>query len=463
MTSAIRGVRSSVLSTPLKKMDQTEMHLTNCLTVLYEVRTYGPISRTKIAKRTELSPTTVSSIMLELANADLVLQRDSEDVNPKGGRKPTDISFNAQAGYVVGVDVGSKHLVIVLLALDGSSLYEKYVSEFALSNDPDKDLEFVAAEILSMLQEQARSKKQSIDRFMDRLLGIGVGLPGAVDTTREVLIRVPSLPEWTEVPVAAILESRLGITTSAIVHIDNDANLGAIGITSGFGRWPDKLTQAKNLAYVKLGTGIGSGLILNQEPYRGSFGSAGEFGHTTVLLGTDAPICRCGSPGCLEAVAGANKIVENANRLRGHSGTSRHLQGGGDIKDIDDVIVHARDNNDPACRMALMEAGYYIGVALADLINLLNPEFIMLGGRIAAAARADSTTGALDSRLLRDPISDQLRAHLQCSAGPQWTWDGNLLVAPKLDRAVAIGGAASILELGLHSFLLEKIKRVIPV
>src|SRR5262249_41745148 len=191
-----------------------------------------------------------------------------------------------------------------------------------------------------------------------------------------MLIRPPRMPGWDHVDIRSILRRDLKIP----IYLDNDANMGALGESHfGAGR------GVADLAYVKLATGIGCGLIINGSIYCGSHGSAGELGHVTI--DPDGPLCDCGNHGCLEAVAGAEGVVQSLSHASdaaaaGASGAA--VAAAAATTDIADVVQAALDG-DAASRAAIERAGEHIGVALAGLINLVNPSVILLDGGIARA------------------------------------------------------------------------------
>jgi predicted NBD/HSP70 family sugar kinase len=218
------------------------------------------------------------------------------------------------------------------------------------------------------------------------------------------------LPAWADLAPGEELAARLDLP----VRVDNDANLGALAeYVWGAGR------GCVDLAYVKIATGIGAGIVLDGRLYRGAAGTAGELGHVT--LDARGPVCRCGNRGCLELTAGGRALLENARLTRP------------DLVDLDDLVRLATDG-DAGCRRLLIDAGTQLGFALGGLVNLLNPARIVLGGELGGAAA-----------LMREPLRRGLAD--TAMAAPV---NAVQVVPAQLDRrAAALGGVA--LALGVDA------------
>jgi predicted NBD/HSP70 family sugar kinase len=193
-----------------------------------------------------------------------------------------------------------------------------------------------------------------------QVIGVGLGLPGPIHQPTGTVGSATILPGWHGVHVGEEMQRRLALP----VRVDNDANLGALAeLHWGAGR------GCSNLAYIKVATGIGAGLVIGGRLFRGTGGTAGEIGHTTI--DDSGPICRCGSRGCLEAYAAAPAILELLRSSLGEELTSEQL-------------IERTTAGDLACRRAIADAGNHLGAALANLCNLLNPERIVVGGSFSA-------------------------------------------------------------------------------
>lgn len=354
-----------------KAVDFSRMREMNRALILSVVREEGSVSRAAIAKRTQLSRSTVSSIVSQLLQANLVAEVGQG--RSSGGRRPILLNFNYSAGYVVGVDLGATHIIVLVADLNGRVVARKE-ADFAVSVGPEIGLKQIAHTVRLCLEESGLR--------LGQVLGIGLGVPGPVEYAQGRVIAPPIMPGWHGVALRDRLEEALGMPVS----IDNDANLGALSEhCRGAGR------NYPNLTYVKVGTGIGCGLILNGQLYRGELGSAGEIGHVTI--DENGPPCKCGSYGCLESMAGGPAIALRAQQsIRAGQITSLSR-----IQPVESItardVALAAQTGDRLAQQLFAEAGKHIGVALSSLANLLNPGLIIIGGGVAQAGQ-----------LLLDPI-----------------------------------------------------------
>jgi predicted NBD/HSP70 family sugar kinase len=321
--------------------------------VIDALRTRGAISRAEIARQTGLSRSTVSSLVADLQSAGVVVERAADGViaGPQGGRPPVLVALDRSAGAVLGLDFGHDHLRVALADLSYSILTETSV---ALEVD---------SEALAALDTATRLAAELIeDAGIDssRVLAAGMGLPGPIDRETGLVHSQPILPSWIGLNPAAEMEDRLGIP----VHLDNDANVGALGeSTFGAGR------GTRVMAYLRLSAGIGAGLVIDGQLFRGARGIAGEIGH--VLVDPQGPICRCGNRGCLETFVAGPALCELLRRSHGPLTVAQ-------------LLAHA-DEGDAGCQRVIADAGRALGRAVADLCNYLNPDLVVVGGELSAA------------------------------------------------------------------------------
>lgn len=394
----------------------------NRLLVLNTLRTSGPLSRVEIARRTGLSRTTVSSIMDALLVDELVREGGTQSASPQGGRRAILVHFNAEAGWVLGVDMGRTHITTVLGDLT-ATVKARRSSPFDADRGPDTCLPEVVAELRTLAAAAAAP--------WGKVVGVGLGMPGPMDANLHRTIGPPRMPGWDAVDVGGRLSQALGVP----VYVDNDANLGALGESRyGAGR------GVADVTYVKIGTGIGGGLVMGGQVYRGSRGSAGEIGHVTV--DANGPTCDCGNRGCLEVYACAPAIVADARKRAADLRAARPRPTGVadrdgttvtrlmDVADIADV-VRAALSGDAACGAALSTAGERIGIVLADLVNLINPSLILLGGGVAKAGD-----------ILLGPVERTVSARSFAVA----TRNLRIAVGSLGDNAIALGGIATVLN-----------------
>ncbi|HKG63594.1 MAG TPA: ROK family transcriptional regulator [Solirubrobacteraceae bacterium] len=360
----------------------------------------GPTSRAELARRTALAPSTVSAVITELQEERLVVEPPG-DTAPRGavGRPPVLVALDRAAGVALGLDFGKRHLRVALADLAHRVLAERH--------EP-LDADLPAAEAIARATRLVGEVLEETGARGEDVAGVGMGLPGPVHRPTGELGDSTILPGWVGVRAADAMSEALGHP----VEVENDASLGALGEWMwGAGR------GAGDLAYLKLATGIGAGLIVRGRPYGGSGGTAGEIGHT--IIAPDGPICRCGNRGCLETLAGSDAILAS---LRGTLAEPT----------LPGVIAAARGGH-AGCARAIGDAGATIGGAVATLCNLLNPERVVVGGDLAAAGE-----------LLLDPLAAALRRGAVRSAAD----DVTVLPGALGDRAEVLGAVALVLRRG---------------
>ena len=230
----------------------------------------------------------------------------------------------------------------------------------------------------------------------EQLAGLGIASPGAVDVERGVVPNAPQLPGWQDVPLARLMAERVGV--AAI--LENDASAAALGEHRfGAGR------GSRHMLYLTVSTGVGGGIIIEGELYRGKSGAAGELGH--VIIDINGPPCGCGARGCLEALASGTAIARRGERLAasGDSPVLARLRGReGPV--TAEMMKRAADMGDAASREAFREAGHYLGVALAGYVNVFDPEAIIVGGGCAQAGDLlmDQARVTMESLAMNQPL-----------------------------------------------------------
>ena len=320
--------------------------------VLEILRVQGQISQADIARATGLSRTTVSSLISELKEAGLVLDVDARPARVRGGRPGVQLVLRDPAQLVAGIDFGHSHVGVAIADLAHNVLAERLV---------ELDVNRQAVPALDRASRMFEEVLESAGLDRASVLGAGIGIPGPVDRARGTAGSSTILPGWVGLQIASEMKERLGVP----VQIENDANLGALAeLTWGAGR------DCSNFAYVKAATGIGAGIVIDGRLLRGATGTAGEIGHTT--LDEAGPLCYCGNRGCLETVASGPAIVELVGHMNGEPLTLSR-------------VVELAAAGDLRCRRAIADAGREIGVAVAGLCNLINPERVIIGGLLSRA------------------------------------------------------------------------------
>jgi len=303
----------------------------------------GSITQAEIARTTGLASATVSNIVRELTSTGLI------ETDPGSGRRGTVVRFAPAAGVVAGIDFGHTHLAVAVADLGGRIIGETR-QRLAPDHAYDEGLQLASKLLDDVLAESGRVIADV------RTIGMGLPAPISDDVVRSSAI----LPGWVGVNAVQVSQARFGCP----VHIDNDANLGAlaehlVGVAQGI----------DDVVFVKVSSGVGAGLIIDGQVFRGAHGSAGEIGHLT--LDEQGPLCRCGSRGCLEAYASTGTaIAMMSSQLPDPS--------------IDDIFKAAHEGNVAAMRL-LEDAGLHLGWGLATVVNLLNPGVVVVGGDMARA------------------------------------------------------------------------------
>jgi predicted NBD/HSP70 family sugar kinase len=326
----------------------------NRLKVLEVVREEGTVSRAEIAISTGLARSTVSTLVGELQRAGLVVEREDARVQGQtgSGRPPLMLSMDPGAGAVIGIQFDHDYVRVAIADLSLSILAEG-VKESDVDHDAQDGLAAAATLAEGLLGEAGVEA--------GRLIGAGVALSGPIDRNSGLVSSSAILPGWVGVDGASWLSERLGVP----VHVDNDANLGALAESVlGAGR------GATEMAYVMLSSGIGGALILGGRLYRGARGTAGEIGHVSV--DETGAMCRCGNRGCLETLVGGAALTELLRRSHGEDITIERM-------------ISLADEGDPGCQRVIADAGRTVGRVVGAICNEYNPERIVVGGELALA------------------------------------------------------------------------------
>lgn len=365
---------------------QSSLHRANLERVLRAVRMAGSLTQAEIARSTGLSAATVSNIVRELKESGTVVVTPTSS----GGRRARSVSLSADAGIVVGVDFGHTHLRVAI-----GNLAHRVLAE---ESEPI-DVDVSAADGFDRAETLVGRLLAQTGFRTDKVIGVGLGVPGPIDVETGAIGSTAILPGWTGVEPGRELSSRLGVP----VHVDNDANLGALGeLVWGAGR------GLSDLAYIKVASGVGAGLVISGQIYRGPGGTAGEIGHIT--LDESGPVCRCGNRGCLETFVGSRYLL---NLLNASHGPGLSIP----------RIVQLAQRGDLGCRRVIADVGRQIGTGVANLCNLLNPRRVILGGDLAEAGE-----------LLLSPLRESVARYAIPSAARQ------LSVVPG-----TLGGRAEVL------------------
>lgn len=331
--------------------------------VLNIIRTQGPISRAKIARVSKLTPPTVSSLVNELLESELVIE--SEQGKSLGGRKPTMLIINSNRFYIIGVDIGPKKIRAALTDLSGDLV--EAVGNTISNKINENELVILLKKSISKLIESHQNKE---------IIGIGVGMHGVVDVATGTSVFAPNL-NLRNIPLKEELEKEYNV----LVKVDNDVRAMAFGEY-----WYSDVETSKNMVTVNIGHGVGAGIVLNGELFHGDHFLAGEIGHMTIDVAGRK--CTCGNTGCWQTLVSGPAIAEIAKEKSvQHPETDILSLVNGDVDKINgETVYSAATNGDALAIEILQEAGDVIGIGLTNLIHMLNPEKIIIGGGVAKAS-----------------------------------------------------------------------------
>ena len=374
----------------LKGYNIVLVHQENRSKILQAFFLHAPISRIEIAKLTSLTPPTITSCVNELMEAGLV--EKCEDAVSKNdtvlGRKPVLLDLVKDAAYAIGVDWGPSGIICSITDLRGN------IVDTVRVVNRNWEIDATVNETVSMIKQLI--KKSRINR--EKILGIGVGMPGFVEIKTGV-VRYSPIHGWKNISVGKILEELTGLP----VCIENNVRLRAVGemLFSGWSSRASGITG--NVLYVYVGEGIGCAIVHNNELLRGNVFGAGELGHTIVSW--DGPECRCGKHGCLEAIASefaikrlAAKALANYSQTKNqeHSRSAEVLKK--EVKNPNAPtmaeILSAWEKGDATARAIFDEGMKYLGGSIANVINLINPKLVLIDSPFYS--RPDLSTALLD-------------------------------------------------------------------
>ena len=268
--------------------------------------------------------------------------------------------------YNIGVDIGGTNVKIALVDEKGYIAYSNSVPTRA-----EMGYEYTIQNIINTIKDSLKESNNDISNIG----GIGFGLPGQIDSINGIVRLLPNIPGWVEVPLAKIVSDEFKVP----VKLDNDVRVATLGeLNFGAGK------GCKNLICITVGTGVGSGIVLNGQLVRGASLTAGEIGHVVVER-NNGRICGCGSTGCLEAYASGPSIVQMAKEymMGGKSTKFKEIAAGNEVTPF--MVFEAAKQGDAVAKRIFTIAGEYLGIALVSVVNLLNPEKIIVGGGVGQA------------------------------------------------------------------------------
>ncbi len=359
----------------LPSLDKSLMRAINRHKVLYTIRNRSLISRTDISRSTGLSPASITSITAELIKEGLLLEKQTG--NSLVGRRPVLLSINPEGAFTLGVFLSVQRISVVIINLQADIL-----ANFSMPfEEKDTSPESIADIIMQAVHQCMWSTKLS----KNEISGIGVAVPGFVDSFTGMIRFLPNY-QWRSVDFKEILFQKLQIP----IYIDNSAN--SLTLTE---QWFGKGQDVDNFIVVNLAHGVGIGIVINGQLYMGHSGIAGEFGHT--VIDPSGPSCRCGKQGCLEAYVGNYAILKKARVLA--YGGAWNADSPEDLT-IEDIIDRAFSGEKILIDL-YEEAGRMLGIGIANLAEIFDPEKIIISGK-----------GTNAGRLIFDPMYKSIPEHL---------------------------------------------------
>jgi predicted NBD/HSP70 family sugar kinase len=335
------------------------------LKILQLIRSSGSISRAEVAEKTGDTPFLVSKVCDELLEAGFVSEAGRGDST--GGRRPTLLSLRPGLGRLIGVHMGTVNLRIALTDFQGNLI--AYVKDRSRAAEgPDVAISHLIEMIDRILEKEGLGR--------EALNGIGIGISGVLDRTNGMTLYWPKLPRWVNVPVKRLLEDHY----RTHVVLEDTSRTRALAEF-----WFGGCSTAKHFIFIGIGAGTGAALFLNGSLYHGAGGFAGEFGHISVA--SKGPMCSCGNRGCLESMVSASVLLRKARNglSKGLSQTLMTIAHENPDDLTLEMLAQATRQGDRFTARLLTEMGAYVGKGIVGLVNLLNPELIVLGGGVASA------------------------------------------------------------------------------
>jgi len=383
----------------------------NYALILDTVRRFSPTGRADIAKFTNLSGPRVTPLVRDLIEAGFL--KEDEFGTSKGGRPPILLRLVPDALFAIGVDIGAAKLGAAVVDLE-ANIVTKVVKPTNANEGKKATLERTMNTILEVIE---KSKVKT-----DKIKGIGIGLSGIVDHDKGVCFFWPNVEGWKNVPLKKIIEQEFEIEAV----IDDSARTMTLAES-----WCGLAKNVENFIFVNVGIGVGSGVFIHGELYRGSGGTAGELGHTTVE--ENGPRCNCGNFGCLETLVSGPAIARRAREAleQGVISLIEELAEGDLDKITPEVVVAAAKRGDKLAFNIMEKTGEYLGIGIANAINLFNPDSVIIGGGVSKAGR-----------LLLDPVKRVVKARALQMASEKV----DVKISPLGNNAGVLGAAIFVLK-----------------
>lgn len=327
-------------------------------------RSPEPLSRFDIKKLTEYSMTTVSNSIADLVRDGLLVEYVCQDTG-RLGRKPIFLRLNGAGGYFIGIEFNLERMHCAVLDFAGRAVY---TDSLRLPERPEKPL------LLELIFEKTEACLEALGDDRDRVLGIGLGLPGYIDAAAGVALSCPYLPDWVNVPIVKMMEERFG----GYCCIGN--NVSVMGLVF---KWLPEYHEENDFLLISIRSGVRCIPVLNQQPYSGRFSTTGEIGHLKISYGTR--LCDCGRRGCLNTEVtdiSIRAILEEGIRNGRYDAVQRCAGGG---PPSSEALVRAALEGDGEAAALVRRTGAFLGKAVAAAANLFAPQKIILSGQLVKA------------------------------------------------------------------------------
>lgn len=346
--------------------DQTLLRQINLSGIMNHIREESPVSRTDLANTTGLNKTTVSSLVNELIADQYVCEVGTKSNGI--GRPRVMLSINPKAGYIISAEIGVDFILVIATDFEPTIIYK-----IRQKLEPKEDIDVVIDKLIAQIQEAINFCET---RGSGRLLGLALGVPGLVDYPEGKLLFAPNLG-WHDVPLRQILKNHF---YDIHIAVDNEANMAALG-EYYFG----SAYKVEEVLYLSAGVGLGGGIIRHGRLVRGFMGMAGEVGH--IIMDPDGIKCGCGNRGCWETLVSQKALFRYISEAinAGEKSILNKLVNG-DLSQLSvDIVVEAATQGDKVALESLTRVAHYLGVGIASLVNVLNPQLVVFGGILSAA------------------------------------------------------------------------------
>lgn len=332
--------------------------------VLDHIRKHHALTKSDLVTLTDFSRSKIAGCVNTLLEKEII-SKDGFGDNT-GGRRSVLYTLNGKKGLLFGADIGATSIDLIITDLNRQILV-RYAEPALVTDGPNKVLDRITELFIELLKKNGLSQRT--------VLAFGIGVPGPVDFAEGMVVSPPIMPGWDQFPIIQYLQRKWPETH---IIIDNDVNIMALGEYNKRER-----RDRKNIIFIKIGSGIGAGIISNGEIYRGSSGCAGDIGH--ICVDKTGPVCPCGNRGCLEVLAGGVAIAERAVQavVDGKSPIlKKYFEKNNQTLTAEDVGTAAREGDEVSIEI-IRDSGRIIGEVLAVLVNFYNPGMIVIGGGVS--------------------------------------------------------------------------------